>query len=155
MKSEEKLKITINAMLCRLANLSKRKGDEVSQETIAWTKGAMWMALYATDGLEGINIDDKRLDSLIKSRALFSEDFIQSLLEGVSVSHIDADFNDLFVKTGPAEQAEGQTCTTCNFMKKERPDGLKLKNGHLWCKKTSREVMRTYWCKMGKWGFSS
>lgn len=153
MKNEKEIKDIIQAILSKVAARVAKDGKEATMAANMWAKGAVWMADLILGDLE-CDVSEKRLESLLKSMVLLDKSLVVDIHEIAKVSHIDADFSDLFEKIGKKDRNEEEACKNCNFMKKDRPDNLKMKSGHVWCRKIGREVLGSYWCKMGKWGYS-
>jgi hypothetical protein len=153
MKSKENAEKIISALISKIGNTVDKKGKDKAFKEESWAIGAVWMANFLIDNYS-VDADPNKIDSLIKARILLDSNIIEELEELIKTSHLDAGYNSVFVPSANTEKDENHICYKCNYMKKDRPDGLMMKSGHIWCRKTSREVLRKYWCKMGKWGYS-
>jgi hypothetical protein len=153
MKSQENIEKILSAMISVLGKAAEKKGKEQALKDDQFAVGAIWMANFIFNNYR-LDAKPEKTDALIKSRVLLDSDLLEGIEEAIKTAHIDAGYNTIFIPSASGERDESHVCIKCNYMKKERPDGLKMKSGHIWCRKTSREVLRKYWCKMGKWGYS-
>lgn len=154
MKSKENIEQVLSAIISILGKAAEKKGKVKALNEDQFAVGAVWMANYIFDNYN-LEPQAEKISSLIKSRVLLDSNTLNDIEETIKTAHIDSGYNNIFVPaTSSAKRDKDHICIKCNFMKKERPDNLKIKSGHVWCRKTAREVLRGSFCKMGKWGYS-